>query len=185
LPVRRRSTGLTTPGTSAPRVSTLPAFLPPCDPPWPVKVRSAFRLLPSGISSAGSTVPLSRSSPFLRLGPVAGSFEQPARPPLQGFTSIQRSVRPPPLIRRPRCRVPPGVRLPGGFPSCPPLSSPRLPSVHDRPSGVFRSMLDRQESAFFSRENAAPYEVFPLARLCCQRPCDPRPTLHTEGRDEP
>jgi hypothetical protein len=36
----------------------------------------------------------------------------------------------------------------------------------------------KRESASVSLETAAPSEVFPLARLCFQRPFGLRPTLH-------
>jgi hypothetical protein len=84
-----------------------------------------------------------------------------------------------PLVRRCSRRAPRGVLLPGDF-------SFRLPHpplgfglCSTRPPEFFARGITGRSRHFSLTRSPFPFEVFPLARLCFQRPYGLRSALHT------
>jgi hypothetical protein len=132
-----------------------------------------------GFPLTGWSVLLSQSSPFSRFGLFSNGIDPPFRPSSQGFFPSSKSVRRElSWVRRQQAPCPSwcsplwGLYLPFAYPPLDfGLCKTCLPEF-----SAFRH--HKGQLAFISFEMCRPLEVFPLARLCFQRPYGLRPALH-------
>jgi hypothetical protein len=179
LPARRRSAGITSPGTSAHRVSTLSASLSPACLLRRLKRRAPQAFAPPGVSPSSGSAPLSRPSPFLRLDPLRNGLESYSVPIVSPRAPARGSPFAPflPRFRRHGASFPswcfPSLRI-SPFAA---LSSPGLSAcASPRPPESSALRHHRRKSALFSLETAALSEVSPLVRLSFSKTL--RPPLH-------
>jgi hypothetical protein len=84
-----------------------------------------------------------------------------------------------PLVRRCSRRSPRGVRLPGDFSFRLPHPPLGFGPCKTRPPEFFARGITGRSRHFSLSRSPFPFEVFPLARLCFQRPYGLRSALHT------